>query len=148
MTKEQLLAKAAEYAAIFSAPVFVPEGSKSTGKVSDDTIAGSVGQILEPGRYLILGTDSSANVSKESSSNTIRWNAIDAEGTPCAVYGGTLTKGTALKSAAKAGLLTTYGKQKELLIGKALVVSSIERGELDANNRRPIKKFDYTVEEF
>ena len=147
MTKEELISKAAEYAAVFSAPVFIPSGTTSTGKVSDDAVVSSAGQITEPGRYLVFNTDSSVNEGKDAKSNSIRWDALSEDGTPVSIYGGTLTKGPALKHAAKAGLIGTYGQQKKALLNRFLVVKTIKRSELNANNRRDILELEYTVED-
>ena len=150
MTKEQILASVASIAAtLFATPVFVASKSTSVGEVADDATVASLGQILEPGKYLVHSVTSSVNRAEDGSkSNSIRWNLVSELGVPCSIYNGTLTKGVAVKSAVKAGLLGTFGQAKEKLIGKSITVQSIERGELDANNRRPIKRLDYVVEEF
>jgi len=149
MKKEDLLSKAAEYAALFTAAVFAPEKSEVLGKVGDDLSIAVLGQVTEPGRYLVASaSDSQVKTEKGAVINSIRWNLMSEAGVPCSIYNGTLTRGVAAKSAAKAGLLGTYGKSKEILIGKAISVTEIERGEADANNRRPILKLNYTVEEF
>ena len=149
MKKEELVAMAANFAAVFTAPAFAPEKSTVLGAVSDDTNLAVLGQITEPGRYLVHSvTDQKVKTESNQEINSIRWNCISEAGVPCSIYNGTLTRGVAAKSAAKAGLLGTFGQAKTALIGKSITVNAIERSELDENNRRTIKKLDYTVEEF
>ena len=150
MTKEELLAKVATVAtAVFATPVFAPDKSIVKGGVGDDENTFSLGQIIEPGKYLVHSISAAKiETAEKREVNSIRVNCVSEEGVPCAVYLGTLTRGVAAPSAAKAGLLGTFGQVKNALTGKALIVDTIERSEPDANNRRQIKKLSYRVDNY
>ncbi len=54
MTKEELLAKVATVAAAaFATPVFAPDKSTIKGEVNDNDNTFGLGQIVEPGKYLV-----------------------------------------------------------------------------------------------
>ena len=150
MTKEELLAKVATVAsAAFATPVFAPEKSVVKGEVGDNDNTFSLGQITEPGKYLVHSViGAKIETAERREINSIRVNCVSEEGVPCAIYLGTLTRGTAAASAAKAGLLGTFGQVKTALKDKALIIDSIERSEPDANNRRQIKRLIYRVDNY
>ena len=149
MTKEELLAKGAELAAAFVATVFTPEGSTDLGHVSDDENLVTLGSIPEPGRYFVHSVSDAKCRTKgdrPQDVNSIRWNLLSEDGGPCAIYNGSLTKGPALSSAAKAGILGTYKNSKDKLEGKFLNVKKI-RYEKDADGRKSVVELSYTVED-
>ena len=150
MTKEELLAKVATVAAAaFATPVFAPDKSVVKGEVGDNDNTFSLGQITEPGKYLVHSViGAKIETAEKREVNSIRVNCISEEGVPCAIYLGTFTRGTAAASAAKAGLLGTFGQVKAALKDKALIVDTIERSEPDANNRRQIKRLIYRVDNY
>ena len=150
MTKEELLAKVATVAsAAFATPVFAPEKSVVKGEVSDNDNTFSLGQIVEPGKYLVHSISAAKiETAEKREVNSIRVNCVSEDGVPCAIYLGTLTRGTAAPSAAKAGLIGTFGQVKTALKDKALIIDAIERTEPDANNRRQIKKLVYRVDNY
>ena len=149
MTKEELLAKVATVAAVFATPVFAPDKSIIKGEVNDNDNTFGLGQIVEPGKYLVHSiTAAKIETAEKREINSIRVNCVSEEGVPCAIYLGTLTRGTAAASAAKAGLLGTFGQVKAALKDKALIVDTIERSEPDANNRRQIKRLIYRVDNY
>ena len=149
MTKEELLAKVATVAAAFATPVFAPDKSVVKGEVGDNDNTFSLGQITEPGKYLVHSViGAKIETAEKREINSIRVNCVSEEGVPCAIYLGTLTRGTAAASAAKAGLLGTFGQVKAALKDKALIIDTIERTEPDANNRRQIKKLVYRVDNY
>ena len=149
MTKEELLAKGAELAAAFVAQVFTPEGSTDLGHVADDQNLVTLGSIPETGRYFVHSVSDAKSRTKgdrPQDVNSIRWNLLSEDGAPCAIYNGSLTRGPALSSAAKAGLLGTYKNSKDKLEGKFLNVKKI-RYEKDADGRKSVVELTYTVED-
>ena len=149
MRKEELTAAAVNFATIFAAPAFAPDKATILGTVDDNQSLATLGQVIEPGKYLVHSvTDAKIETKEKQEIDSIRWNLLSEDGVPCSIYNGTLTRGVASASAAKAGLLGTFGQAKATLIGKALNVTAIERSEPDADNRRKVLKLTYTVSEF
>ena len=149
MTKEELLAKGAELAAAFVSPVFVPAGATDLGHVADEQNLVALGSIPEPGRYYIHSVVDAKSRTKGDNPqdvNSIRWNLLSEDGAPCAIYNGSLTKGSALSSAAKAGILGTYKNSKDRLLGKFLNVKKLKY-EKDENGRKSVVELSYTVED-
>ena len=149
MTKEELLAKGAELAAAFVSPVFVPAGATDLGHVSDDQNLVALGSIPEPGRYYIHSVVDAKSRTKGDNPqdvNSIRWNLLSEDGAPCAIYNGSLTKGSALSSAAKAGILGTYKNSKDRLLGKFINVKKLKY-EKDENGRKSVVELAYTIED-
>ena len=149
MTKEELLAKGAELAAAFVSPVFTPAGATDLGHVSDDQNLVALGSIPEPGRYYIHSVVDAKSRTKGDNPqdvNSIRWNLLSEDGAPCAIYNGSLTKGSALSSAAKAGILGTYKNSKDRLLGKFINVKKLKY-EKDADGRKSVVELAYTIED-
>lgn len=149
MTKEELLSKGAELAAAFTSQVFTPEGSIDLGHVADDQNLVTLGSIPEAGRYFVHSVSDAKCRTKgdrPQDVNSIRWNLLSDDGAPCAIYNGSLTKGPALSSAAKAGLLGTYKNSKDKLEGKFINVKKI-RYEKDADGRKSVVELSYVIED-
>ena len=100
MTKEELLAKVATVAAAaFATPVFAPDKSVVKGEVGDNDNTFSLGQITEPGKYLVHSViGAKIETAEKREVNSIRVNCISEDGVPCAIY---LGKGGGMMAPAK-----------------------------------------------
>lgn len=149
MRKEELTATAASFAAIFATPAFAPDKATILGTVDDNQSLATLGQVIEPGKYLVHSvTDAKIETKEKQEINSIRWNLLSEDRCSLFYLQWNIDKGVASASAAKAGLLGTFGQAKATLIGKALNVTAIERSEPSIDNRRKVLKLTYTVSEF